>query len=151
MYVQNWTMQPFTFCCRLWRCYIWMSSSHSKKMDSSFSSGGIGSKGSVMGKGQAPVVPCEVYINKAQARATPTNQLKYLEKVVLKALWKHNFAWPFHQPVDSKKLNLPVRYFILMLIYIILLYTFQLQRWKDWCLKKKIIDFLLAYYSSNSA
>lgn len=46
------------------------------------------------------------------ARATKvprvTNQLRYLEKVVLKALWKHQFAWPFHQPVDAQKLNLPV-------------------------------------------
>ena len=38
-----------------------------------------------------------------------TNQLKYLQRVVLKALWKHQFAWPFYQPVDDKKLNLPVR------------------------------------------
>lgn len=37
-----------------------------------------------------------------------TNQLQYLQKVVLKALWKHQFAWPFHGPVDAKKLNLPV-------------------------------------------
>lgn len=26
----------------------------------------------------------------------------------MKAVWKHQFAWPFHQPVDAKKLNLPV-------------------------------------------
>jgi len=38
-----------------------------------------------------------------------TNQLQYLQKNVLKALWKHQFAWPFHQPVDAQKLNLPVR------------------------------------------
>ena len=37
-----------------------------------------------------------------------TNQLQYLQKTVLKALWKHHFAWPFHQPVDADKLNLPV-------------------------------------------
>ena len=37
-----------------------------------------------------------------------TNQLHYLQKFVLKALWKHQFAWPFHQPVDADKLNLPV-------------------------------------------
>lgn len=37
-----------------------------------------------------------------------TNQLQYISKVVIKALWKHNFAWPFHQPVDAVKLNLPV-------------------------------------------
>jgi CCR4-NOT transcriptional regulation complex NOT5 subunit len=36
-----------------------------------------------------------------------TNQLQFLQKMVLKALWKHHFAWPFHQPVDASKLNLP--------------------------------------------
>jgi len=36
-----------------------------------------------------------------------TNQLQYIQKTVHKALWKHHFAWPFHQPVDPVKLNLP--------------------------------------------
>ncbi|KYB25061.1 bromodomain-containing protein 3 isoform X3 [Tribolium castaneum] len=36
-----------------------------------------------------------------------TNQLQFLQKTVLKAVWKHQFAWPFRQPVDAKKLNLP--------------------------------------------
>ncbi|KAI4590761.1 hypothetical protein MJG53_001810 [Ovis ammon polii x Ovis aries] len=36
-----------------------------------------------------------------------TNQLQYLQKVVLKALWKHSFSWPFQQPVDAVKLKLP--------------------------------------------
>lgn len=39
-----------------------------------------------------------------------TNQLQFLLKGVLKPVWKHQFAWPFQQPVDAKKLNLPVRY-----------------------------------------
>lgn len=39
-----------------------------------------------------------------------TNQLQFLQKGVLKPVWKHQFAWPFQQPVDAKKLNLPVRY-----------------------------------------
>lgn len=38
-----------------------------------------------------------------------TNQLQYLLRVVLKTLWKHQFAWPFQQPVDAVKLNLPRR------------------------------------------
>ncbi|CAM9233657.1 unnamed protein product [Lampetra planeri] len=42
-----------------------------------------------------------------------TNQLQYLAKVVLKALWKHQFAWPFHTPVDTVKLNLPDYYEII--------------------------------------
>ena len=37
-----------------------------------------------------------------------TNQLQFLQKTVLKAVWGHHFAWPFRQPVDAKKLNLPV-------------------------------------------
>uniref|UniRef100_A0A4W3HMC7 Bromodomain testis-specific protein n=1 Tax=Callorhinchus milii TaxID=7868 RepID=A0A4W3HMC7_CALMI len=42
-----------------------------------------------------------------------TNQLQYLQKVVVKALWKHHFAWPFQQPVDAVKLNLPDYYQII--------------------------------------
>ncbi|KAL4648753.1 bromodomain-containing protein 4-like [Arapaima gigas] len=42
-----------------------------------------------------------------------TNQLQYLLKTVLKALWKHHFAWPFQQPVDAVKLNLPDYYKII--------------------------------------
>ncbi|XP_049629593.1 bromodomain-containing protein 3 [Suncus etruscus] len=36
-----------------------------------------------------------------------TNQLQYMQNVVVKTLWKHQFAWPFYQPVDAVKLNLP--------------------------------------------
>lgn len=36
-----------------------------------------------------------------------TNQLQFLIKTVMKAIWKHHFSWPFQQPVDAKKLNLP--------------------------------------------
>uniref|UniRef100_A0A336LYR9 CSON010958 protein n=1 Tax=Culicoides sonorensis TaxID=179676 RepID=A0A336LYR9_CULSO len=36
-----------------------------------------------------------------------TNQLQFLNKNVMKAVWKHQFAWPFQQPVDAKTLNLP--------------------------------------------
>ncbi|XP_011052572.1 PREDICTED: homeotic protein female sterile-like isoform X8 [Acromyrmex echinatior] len=36
-----------------------------------------------------------------------TNQLQFLQKGVLKPVWKHQFAWPFQQPVDAKKLSLP--------------------------------------------
>jgi len=43
-------------------------------------------------------------------RGHVTNQLQYIKNVVLKALWKHQFAWPFYQPVDHVKLNLPVCY-----------------------------------------
>ncbi|XP_011476373.1 bromodomain-containing protein 4 isoform X2 [Oryzias latipes] len=42
-----------------------------------------------------------------------TNQLQYLLKVVVKALWKHHFSWPFQAPVDAIKLNLPDYYTII--------------------------------------
>ncbi|XP_035253449.1 bromodomain-containing protein 4 isoform X4 [Anguilla anguilla] len=42
-----------------------------------------------------------------------TNQLQYLLKVVLKTLWKHQFSWPFQEPVDVVKLNLPDYYKII--------------------------------------
>jgi len=37
-----------------------------------------------------------------------TNQLQFLQKAMMKSLWRHHFAWPFHDPVDASKLNLPV-------------------------------------------
>lgn len=36
-----------------------------------------------------------------------TNQLHYIQKNVMKMVWKHQFSWPFQQPVDAGKLNLP--------------------------------------------
>nr|XP_057929888.1 bromodomain testis-specific protein isoform X2 [Doryrhamphus excisus] len=42
-----------------------------------------------------------------------TNQLQYLEKVLLKVLWKHQFSWPFRQPVDAVTLRLPDYYTII--------------------------------------
>lgn len=56
---------------------------------------------------QANPPPPEVSNAKKPGRVT--NQLQYLHKVVMKALWKHQFAWPFRQPVDAIKLGLPVR------------------------------------------
>ncbi|MCJ8729641.1 hypothetical protein PDJAM_G00108740 [Pangasius djambal] len=42
-----------------------------------------------------------------------TNQLQYLEKVVVRALWRHQFSWPFRHPVDAVQLNLPDYYTII--------------------------------------
>ncbi|XP_062853385.1 bromodomain testis-specific protein isoform X3 [Trichomycterus rosablanca] len=42
-----------------------------------------------------------------------TNQLQYLEKVVVRALWRHQLSWPFRQPVDAVQLNLPDYYTII--------------------------------------
>lgn len=40
-------------------------------------------------------------------RCRNTNRLQFLLKVVIKAVRKHHFAWPFVVPVDSVKLKLP--------------------------------------------
>lgn len=37
-----------------------------------------------------------------------TNQLAYIQKNVIKAVCAHKYAWPLLEPVDAKKLNLPV-------------------------------------------
>ncbi|XP_029683002.1 bromodomain-containing protein 3-like isoform X5 [Takifugu rubripes] len=42
-----------------------------------------------------------------------TNQLNYLEKVVIKALWRHHFSWPFQRPVDAVALGLPDYYTVI--------------------------------------
>ncbi|XP_053492062.1 bromodomain testis-specific protein isoform X3 [Ictalurus furcatus] len=42
-----------------------------------------------------------------------TNQLQYLEKVVVKSLWRHQLSWPFRHPVDAVQLNLPDYYAII--------------------------------------
>ncbi|XP_076654020.1 homeotic protein female sterile isoform X3 [Halictus rubicundus] len=55
----------------------------------------------VNGVVQPPVVP------PPNRPGRVTNQLQFLQKGVLKPVWKHQFAWPFQQPVDAKKLNLP--------------------------------------------
>ncbi|XP_072161767.1 bromodomain-containing protein 2-like isoform X3 [Bemisia tabaci] len=36
-----------------------------------------------------------------------TNQLHFIKNNVIKAVWKHQHAWPFQTPVDAVKLNLP--------------------------------------------
>lgn len=35
-----------------------------------------------------------------------TNQLHYLSKTIMKVMWKHQYSWPFQQPVDAVRLNL---------------------------------------------
>ncbi|XP_012278663.1 bromodomain-containing protein 4 isoform X2 [Orussus abietinus] len=55
----------------------------------------------VNGVVQPPVVP------PPNRPGRVTNQLQFLQKGVLKPVWKHQFAWPFQQPVDARKLNLP--------------------------------------------
>ncbi|XP_053104929.1 bromodomain testis-specific protein isoform X2 [Hemicordylus capensis] len=52
------------------------------------------------------------YIN-TRGTGCLTNQLQYLQRVVMKAMWRHNFSWPFHQPVDAAGLKLPDYYNII--------------------------------------
>ncbi|XP_038600794.1 bromodomain testis-specific protein isoform X3 [Tachyglossus aculeatus] len=56
--------------------------------------------------------PPPEYINTKKSGRI-TNQLQYLQKVVIKAIWKHSFSWPFQQPVDAVKLRLPDYYSII--------------------------------------
>nr|2YDW_A Chain A, BROMODOMAIN-CONTAINING PROTEIN 2 [Homo sapiens]2YDW_B Chain B, BROMODOMAIN-CONTAINING PROTEIN 2 [Homo sapiens]2YDW_C Chain C, BROMODOMAIN-CONTAINING PROTEIN 2 [Homo sapiens]2YEK_A Chain A, Bromodomain-containing Protein 2 [Homo sapiens]2YEK_B Chain B, Bromodomain-containing Protein 2 [Homo sapiens]2YEK_C Chain C, Bromodomain-containing Protein 2 [Homo sapiens]4AKN_A Chain A, BROMODOMAIN-CONTAINING PROTEIN 2 [Homo sapiens]4AKN_B Chain B, BROMODOMAIN-CONTAINING PROTEIN 2 [Homo sapi len=53
------------------------------------------------------LVPRGSHMSNPKKPGRVTNQLQYLHKVVMKALWKHQFAWPFRQPVDAVKLGLP--------------------------------------------
>ena len=55
-----------------------------------------------------PVNPPPPEVSNPAKPGRKTNQLQYMENVVVKTLWKHQFAWPFYQPVDAIKLNLPV-------------------------------------------
>ncbi|NXN20409.1 BRDT protein, partial [Nycticryphes semicollaris] len=56
--------------------------------------------------------PPPEYINNNNSGGQ-TNQLQYLQRVVMKAMWRHNYSWPFHQPVDAAALNLPDYYSII--------------------------------------
>ncbi|NXX94342.1 BRDT protein, partial [Centropus bengalensis] len=56
--------------------------------------------------------PPPEYINNRNS-GCQTNQLQYLQRVVMKAVWRHNFSWPFQQPVDAAALNLPDYYSII--------------------------------------
>ncbi|NWW95338.1 BRDT protein, partial [Rhynochetos jubatus] len=56
--------------------------------------------------------PPPEYINN-KSSGGQTNQLQYLQRVVMKAMWRHNFSWPFHQPVDAAALHLPDYYKII--------------------------------------
>lgn len=73
------------------------------------SSGNSSTQGQAVGPGN-PAPPEYINMNRPKRQ---TNQLQFLLKVVVKALWKHQFAWPFHCPVDAIKLNLPDYYTII--------------------------------------
>uniref|UniRef100_G1TQT7 Bromodomain containing 3 n=1 Tax=Oryctolagus cuniculus TaxID=9986 RepID=G1TQT7_RABIT len=54
------------------------------------------------GPSEPSLLPCRV----SSLAARPTS-CSHMQNVVVKTLWKHQFAWPFYQPVDAIKLNLP--------------------------------------------
>ncbi|XP_051513663.1 bromodomain-containing protein 3b isoform X8 [Myxocyprinus asiaticus] len=55
-----------------------------------------------------PIVnPSPPEVTNSSKPGRKTNQLQYMQNVVVKTLWKHQFAWPFYTPVDAIKLNLP--------------------------------------------
>ncbi|XP_044138569.1 bromodomain-containing protein 3 isoform X3 [Bufo gargarizans] len=56
---------------------------------------------------QGPVNPPPPEVTNPNKPGRKTNQLQYMQNVVVKTLWKHQFAWPFYQPVDCIKLSLP--------------------------------------------
>ncbi|XP_013857923.1 bromodomain-containing protein 2 [Austrofundulus limnaeus] len=62
--------------------------------------------------GEAPADPAQL-VNPPPPEVTNpnkpgrrTNQLQFMHKVVINALWRHQFAWPFYQPVDAVSLGL---------------------------------------------
>lgn len=57
---------------------------------------------------QATPAPPQPPVKDPSRPGRMTNQLQYLQKTLIKCLWRHHFAWPFHEPVDAYRLNLPV-------------------------------------------
>ena len=55
----------------------------------------------VNGQWQPPVHP------PAGCKGRNTNKLSILKNSIMKTMWKHQHAWPFHFPVNTIKLNLP--------------------------------------------
>lgn len=58
----------------------------------------------------APSGPPQPPVKDPSRQGRATNQLQFLQKAIIKSLWRHHFAWPFHEPVDAAKLNLPVSF-----------------------------------------
>lgn len=57
---------------------------------------------------QGPPVPPQPPVKDPSRPGRMTNQLQFLQRTLMKSLWRHHFAWPFHEPVDAYRLNLPV-------------------------------------------
>ena len=59
---------------------------------------------------QGPPNPPQPPVKDPNGQGRMTNQLQFLQRTLLKCLWRHHFAWPFHEPVDAYRLNLPVSF-----------------------------------------
>lgn len=57
---------------------------------------------------QGPPVPPQPPVKDASRPGRMTNQLQFLQRTLMKYLWRHQFAWPFREPVDAYRLSLPV-------------------------------------------
>lgn len=84
---------------------------------------------------QPPVVP------PPDRPGRSTNQLQFLSKTVMKAVWKHQFSWPFQQPVDAKKLNLPDYHKIIKQAMDLGTVKKRLENNYYWCASEAIQDF----------
>jgi len=88
-------------------------------MNTSTESGGTGEEMSSPARSKTPPPIDEPPVEPVNGQVHPntiphpdrpgrnTNQLSYLKNIVMKAVWKHHFGWPFHHPVDAIKLNIP--------------------------------------------
>ena len=47
------------------------------------------------------------YIPAPGCKGRNTNKLSVLKNSIMKSVWKHQHAWPFHFPVDTVKLGIP--------------------------------------------
>lgn len=74
-----------------------------------------------------------------------TNQLQFLSKTVMKSVWKHQFSWPFHQPVDAKKLNLPDYHKIIKRAMDLGTVKKRLENNYYWSAKEAIDDFTVMF------
>lgn len=70
-----------------------------------------------------------------------TNQLQFIAKNVMKAVWKHHHAWPFQQPVDAIKLNLPDYHKVIEKPMDLGTIKKRLENNYYWCGKEAIQDF----------
>ena len=55
----------------------------------------------VRGKVQPPTLPSPDHPGRS------TNQLLFMKRKVMPAIWAHKFTWPFKKPVDAIKLGIP--------------------------------------------